>query len=158
VSYEPGFYIPEDDILHSHIRENLKSYKALTGWTLYRRRNVSPVRYELGFSVPEDGILQSDRRENLKCYSVESSSRHLMSVSAAHIVSMSQKAISQLDVTKVSGSHSRVGNNLSYRRFAVKFLSHGKVHLSQNWKRCNQTKWIFFRLIGTCEIEVDSFD
>jgi hypothetical protein len=26
--------IPEDDILHSHHRENLKSYIALTGWTL----------------------------------------------------------------------------------------------------------------------------
>jgi hypothetical protein len=26
--------IPEDDILHSHWRENLKSYIALTGWTL----------------------------------------------------------------------------------------------------------------------------
>jgi hypothetical protein len=26
--------IPEDVILHSHRRENLKSYIALTGWTL----------------------------------------------------------------------------------------------------------------------------
>jgi hypothetical protein len=26
--------IPEDGILHSHLRENLKSYIALTGWTL----------------------------------------------------------------------------------------------------------------------------
>jgi hypothetical protein len=26
--------IPEDDLLHSHRRENLKSYIALTGWTL----------------------------------------------------------------------------------------------------------------------------
>jgi hypothetical protein len=26
--------IPEDSILHSHRRENLKSYIALTGWTL----------------------------------------------------------------------------------------------------------------------------
>jgi hypothetical protein len=26
--------ISEDDILHSHCRENLKSYIALTGWTL----------------------------------------------------------------------------------------------------------------------------
>jgi hypothetical protein len=25
VKYELGFYIPEDDILHSHCRENLKS-------------------------------------------------------------------------------------------------------------------------------------
>jgi hypothetical protein len=34
VKYELGFYIPEDDILHSHCRENLKSYIALTAWTL----------------------------------------------------------------------------------------------------------------------------
>jgi hypothetical protein len=26
VKYELGFYIPEDDILHNHRRENLKSY------------------------------------------------------------------------------------------------------------------------------------
>jgi hypothetical protein len=34
VRYEIGFYIPEDDILHSHCREILKSYITLTGWTL----------------------------------------------------------------------------------------------------------------------------
>jgi hypothetical protein len=32
--YELGFYIPEDDILHSHHRESLKSYVDLSGWTL----------------------------------------------------------------------------------------------------------------------------
>jgi hypothetical protein len=60
--------IPEEGILNSHRRENLKSYIALTGWTLYRRRNVSPVKYELGFYIPEDGILHSHRRGNLKSY------------------------------------------------------------------------------------------
>jgi hypothetical protein len=34
VKYELGFYIPEDDNLHSDRRENLKSYIALTGWAL----------------------------------------------------------------------------------------------------------------------------
>jgi hypothetical protein len=29
-----GFYIPEDGILHSHPRESLKSYIALTDWVL----------------------------------------------------------------------------------------------------------------------------
>jgi hypothetical protein len=29
-----GRNIPEDGIIHSHRRENLKSYIALTGWTL----------------------------------------------------------------------------------------------------------------------------
>jgi hypothetical protein len=29
VKYELGFYIPEDDILHSHRRENLKSYTVM---------------------------------------------------------------------------------------------------------------------------------
>jgi hypothetical protein len=28
--YELGFYIPEDRILHNLLRENLKSYKAVT--------------------------------------------------------------------------------------------------------------------------------
>jgi hypothetical protein len=31
---ELGFYIPEDDILHSHRHEILKYYIALIGWTL----------------------------------------------------------------------------------------------------------------------------
>jgi hypothetical protein len=44
--------IPEDTILHSHSRENIKSYIALTGWSQQRRRNVSPVKYELGFLYP----------------------------------------------------------------------------------------------------------
>jgi hypothetical protein len=34
VRYELRFDIPEDDILHSLCRENLKSYIALTGWAL----------------------------------------------------------------------------------------------------------------------------
>jgi hypothetical protein len=62
------FRIPEDDILHSHRRENLKSYIPLTGWALQRRRNLSPVRYELDIYIPEDGILHSHRLENLKSY------------------------------------------------------------------------------------------
>jgi hypothetical protein len=49
--------IPEDGILHSHRRENLKSCIALTGWSVYRRSNVSPVKHELGFYIPEDDIL-----------------------------------------------------------------------------------------------------
>jgi hypothetical protein len=68
VRYEQGFYIPEDDILHSHCRENLKSYIALTGWAPKWRRNVSPVKYELGFNITEDDILHSHRRDNLKSY------------------------------------------------------------------------------------------
>jgi hypothetical protein len=68
VKYELGFHFPEDGILHSHSREHLKSYIALTGWTLYWRRNVSPVRYELGFHIPENGILHSNRREHLRSY------------------------------------------------------------------------------------------
>jgi hypothetical protein len=68
VKYELGFYIPEDDILHGHRRENLKSYISLTERALCRRRIVSPVKYELMFYIPEDGILHSHRRENLKSY------------------------------------------------------------------------------------------
>jgi hypothetical protein len=59
---------PEDGILHSHCRENLKSYIALTGWALWRRCNVSPVRYELGFYIIGDDILQNHRCKQLKSY------------------------------------------------------------------------------------------
>jgi hypothetical protein len=71
VKYEVGFYITEDGILHSHRRENLKSYKellVLTAWTLQQRSNLSPVRYELGSYISEDRILHSHHRENLKSY------------------------------------------------------------------------------------------
>jgi hypothetical protein len=48
VKYELGFYIPEDDILHSHSRENLKSYIALSGWTLAEKQCVPrEVRIEV---------------------------------------------------------------------------------------------------------------
>jgi hypothetical protein len=67
VKYELGFYIPEDAILHSHCRENIKSYIALTGWALQLRRKVFPVKYELRFSNPEDGIPHSYVRVNIKC-------------------------------------------------------------------------------------------
>jgi hypothetical protein len=68
VKYGLGLYIPEDGILRSYRRENLKSYIALTDWALERRRNMSTVKYELGFYIPEDVTLHSQSRENLKSY------------------------------------------------------------------------------------------
>jgi hypothetical protein len=68
VRYELGFYIPENGILHSHRSENINSNIALTGWGLYRRRNVSPVRYELGVYIPKDNILHSNRHESINSY------------------------------------------------------------------------------------------
>jgi hypothetical protein len=68
VRYGLGFYISEDAIIHSNRRENLKSYIALTGWSLLWRRSLFPVRYELGLYITEDGILHSHRRRNLKSY------------------------------------------------------------------------------------------
>jgi hypothetical protein len=50
LKYELGPYIPEEGILHSHRRENLKPYIALTGWAL--RRDVFLVRYQLGPYAP----------------------------------------------------------------------------------------------------------
>jgi hypothetical protein len=85
VNYELRCYIPEDDILHSHRSENLKSYIALTGWTLKRRRNVFPVKLELGFYIPEDDILHSRRRENLKPYT------ELMGLRTLSIIRYSKK-------------------------------------------------------------------
>jgi hypothetical protein len=42
VRYELGFYITEDDILHSHCRENLKSY--IVGVKTILRSCVSSLR------------------------------------------------------------------------------------------------------------------
>jgi hypothetical protein len=55
VRYELGFCIPGDGVLHSHSRENLKYYIALTGWA---RRNVFSVRYELGFISQKSAFLR----------------------------------------------------------------------------------------------------
>jgi hypothetical protein len=66
--YLLGCHIREDDILHSHCHENLKSYIALTGWALWWRHDVSPVRYELGFYILQNSILHNHHRGNLKSY------------------------------------------------------------------------------------------
>jgi hypothetical protein len=67
VTYDLGF-ISQKTTFHSHCRENLKSYIALTGWALQRILNVSAVRYELGFYISQDGILHRKRREIPKSY------------------------------------------------------------------------------------------
>jgi hypothetical protein len=66
VRYELGSYVPEEGILHSHRRGNLKSYIALTSWALWR--NVFPVKYKLGVYITEDDILHIHGRENLNFY------------------------------------------------------------------------------------------
>jgi hypothetical protein len=62
--------ITEEGILHSHRLENLKFYIALTGWALWQRSDVLPVKYELGFYIPDDVIPHYHRPENLKAYGV----------------------------------------------------------------------------------------
>jgi hypothetical protein len=50
VKYELGFYIPEDDILHSHRREHLKSYIILL---VGEHGNPCPVlRWPFGRIIP----------------------------------------------------------------------------------------------------------
>jgi hypothetical protein len=45
VKYELGLYIPEDDILHSHCREDVKSYNiSLASSGLKKRGNKEPGR------------------------------------------------------------------------------------------------------------------
>jgi hypothetical protein len=47
VKYELGFYIPEDDILHRHRRENLKSYmKVFGGFTYQLTRSTRDIHVQ----------------------------------------------------------------------------------------------------------------
>jgi hypothetical protein len=52
VRYEQGFYIPQDDILHGHCRDNLKSYVVLvfvlkTGNTRLNDNLSASLRFSL---------------------------------------------------------------------------------------------------------------
>jgi hypothetical protein len=51
VRYKLGFYIPEDDILHSHCRENLKSYTILIlhiyNCDFQTNHSTGPIQVEL---------------------------------------------------------------------------------------------------------------
>jgi hypothetical protein len=42
VRYELSFYIPEDGILHSHCRENLKSYEIATMFDINGGLHLTP--------------------------------------------------------------------------------------------------------------------
>jgi hypothetical protein len=64
-------HIPEDGILHSHLRENLKSYIALTSWTLTETWSVSceertgilhPIRRLVIAAVVKTSVLHSITR------------------------------------------------------------------------------------------------
>jgi hypothetical protein len=68
VKYELGSYIPEDAILHSHCRENLKSYRA--NKTFNRYNDEVPVNadirvYSLG--VRSDLDMSAFPSRVLKC-------------------------------------------------------------------------------------------
>jgi hypothetical protein len=67
---------PEDTILHSHRRENLKSYNVVPSSPVLvtlmmealSSSDTSVLTRATRGSIPEDDILHSDRRENLKSY------------------------------------------------------------------------------------------
>jgi hypothetical protein len=68
--------IPEDTILHSHRRENLKSYNVFLSSPILltlvmealSSSGTSVLTRATRRNIPEDAILHSHRRENLKSY------------------------------------------------------------------------------------------
>jgi hypothetical protein len=58
VRYELGFYILEDDILHSHRRKDLKSYITVTGRTLFFLNMLFPL--QLGTKSWPIGLVRTD--------------------------------------------------------------------------------------------------
>jgi hypothetical protein len=60
VKYELGFYIPEDDILRSHRRENLKSYICS-----YYVSNMTLVSHSFVSGSEEDG---THPLEDISCF------------------------------------------------------------------------------------------
>jgi hypothetical protein len=74
VRYELGFYIPEDDILHSHCRENPRSYI---------------VNYTFRFTVDFNGpslILASTKQDQLGTIMVPSWYHHACGISPGTVV------------------------------------------------------------------------
>jgi hypothetical protein len=73
VRYQLGFYIPEDDILHNHRRENLKSYTLLYVFGNFRYMTVLSLhlRNSYGRFVSVVGGKTLWKREDSVAYSVE---------------------------------------------------------------------------------------
>jgi hypothetical protein len=71
VKYELGFYIPEDAILHSHRRENIKSYIASCGFqhTDEETKSKNPVFLRYLFGLVE---VQVERKNSDEIYGTKS--------------------------------------------------------------------------------------
>jgi hypothetical protein len=67
--YELGCYIPEDDILHSHRRENLKSY-------MFHFTDISLLQCPLEMSRFEHGSQENLNRREFNT-SISGTDRHL---------------------------------------------------------------------------------
>jgi hypothetical protein len=64
VKYELGFYIPEDDILHSPCREKLKSYIVHIAVLNYaREQTISLKRSTVLLVIRDDGSARNIRSE-----------------------------------------------------------------------------------------------
>jgi hypothetical protein len=68
VKYELGFYIPEDDILHSHCRENLTSYIPVLLILLSVLRIVNKV------GESDAPVIKSDRPTENVCAALQGGS------------------------------------------------------------------------------------
>jgi hypothetical protein len=63
VKYKLGFYIQEDDILHSHRRENLKSYIVIEALTFRRNRRIIILRMVCSGMLRRVALVRTDVSE-----------------------------------------------------------------------------------------------
>jgi hypothetical protein len=89
VKYELGFYIPEDDILHSHRHENLKS-----NMVVQFRYHFSQLTFMVKKAAPVRILLPSCRVRNTHCFNFDLSNTGILASKPNQVIHKTPRFIS----------------------------------------------------------------